>query len=308
MVQIFGSIKSLGAPLYTSIRSFAFGDYDMVIREPRYWGSWKGRVVSAIVTNGEQTWTELLEKTGLNVTSLNKVLAELFQAKAIEKKGEGTQAKYRVARDLYDQYRVFLKSSTSIDAVRVEKPLPSTKFVQARRDKLVEWVEQWKRLKKLEFSLDPKHFFLEGMYLDDLSKSLIRAATLEVLAVNPYVEHCDLSNVLRDAAKNAQVVLVTHPPEDNNQFPRDRQEYHKTLTQEGVKMIYNKRIHAKLIVVDRAVAIVSSMNLYGSSSGGVSWEAGLVSIEDTVVECVADSILTLIERPESKEMEPRGKA
>jgi len=274
----------------------------MVIREPRYWGSWKGRVVSAIVTGGKQTWTELLEKTGLNAASLNRVLAELFSVHAINKIGEGTEARYKVVRELYDEYRTFLNSNPSIVTDRKKEQLPA-RFVQTRKGKLVDWIEQWKRLKNLEFSLDPKHFFLEGMYLDDLSKSLISAATLEVLAVNPYVEHCDLSNVLRNASKKAEVTLVTHPPEDNNQFPKDRQEYHKTLKNEGVRLVYNRKVHAKLIVVDRTVAIVSSMNLYGSSSGGGSWEAGLVSIEDTVVEQIVDSILSLKERPESIQIE-----
>ena len=57
--------------------------------EPRYWGSWKGRVISAIVNDGEQSWTDLLEKTGLYEGSLKKVLAELFQVPAIEKTPEG---------------------------------------------------------------------------------------------------------------------------------------------------------------------------------------------------------------------------
>src|SRR4030042_699701 len=277
---------------------------EMVVRKPMYWGSWKGRVISAIVTAGdEQTWTELHEKTGLNPASLNKVLAELFQAQAIIKKEEGAQVKYRVTRDLYDQYKAFLNLSQSAKVPEKKEPLPSAKFGQARKDILVGWIEQWKHLKNLPFSLDPKHFFLEGMDLDDLSKQLIREATLDVLAVNPYVEHCDLSNMLRNASRKAEVILVTRPPEDDNQLPRDKQEYHKTLTNGGVKLIYNKKVHAKLIVVDRAVAIVSSMNLYGSSSGGGSWEAGLVSIEDTVVESVADSILSLKERPESRQIE-----
>lgn len=280
----------------------------MAVRAPEYWGSWKGRVISAIVTAGdEQTWTELHEKTGLARTSLNRVLAELFEAQAIIKlKDEGTQTRYRVAHDLYDQYKAFLNLSHLSEAPKEREVLPSAKFEQARKTKLVNWIEEWKRLNNLEFSLDPKHFFLEGMHLDELSKHLIGAAAREVLVVNPYVDHCDLSNVLRNASKKVEVILVTHPPEDNDPFTRDRKdrhEYHKTLTKEGVKLVYNRKVHAKLIVVDRAVAIVSSMNLYGSSSGGVSWEAGLVSIEDTVVESVADSILNLKERPESRQIE-----
>jgi hypothetical protein len=44
------------------------------------------------------------------------------------------------------------------------------------------------------------------------------------------------------------------------------------------------------------------MNFYAASSGGKSWEAGLVTIEETVVESIINAILTLIERPESIEM------
>jgi hypothetical protein len=44
------------------------------------------------------------------------------------------------------------------------------------------------------------------------------------------------------------------------------------------------------------------MNFYSGSSGGASWEAGLVSMEKTVVESIVDSILGLLEKPESKEL------
>ncbi len=55
-----------------------------------------------------------------------------------------------------------------------------------------------------------------------------------------------------------------------------------------------------MIVVDKAVAVVSSMNLTGLSAGGSSWEAGLVTKEDTVVESIVDSIYGLLERPDSE--------
>ena len=52
---------------------------------PKYWGSWKGRVLTAIALNGEQTWTELLEKTGLSFKALNRALSGLFNDKAVTK-------------------------------------------------------------------------------------------------------------------------------------------------------------------------------------------------------------------------------
>ena len=66
-------------------------------------------------------------------------------------------------------------------------------------------------------------------------------------------------------------------------------------------MIYNERAHAKLILVDKSVAVVSSMNMTSLSAGGSSWEAGLVTKEDTVVESIIDSVYQLLERPDSEE-------
>ncbi len=150
-----------------------------------------------------------------------------------------------------------------------------------------------------------KHFFLEGMELDDLSKLLICHSTREVLVVNPYVEQCDLSNTLRDHVnKNVRVVVVTRPPkQDDSQSLERKRKYHEILSKEGVDLVYNENVHAKLIVVDRTVAIVSSMNFYSGSSAGASWEAGLVSTDNSVVDSVTNYILELKEKPESRELE-----
>ena len=139
--------------------------------------------------------------------------------------------------------------------------------------------------------------------MDDLSKGLICKAKSEVLVVNPFVNKCDLSDTLREASKNGvEVKLITRPPDiERVQFQQDKEEYHGLLKGDGVKVTYNKAVHAKLITVDRAVVILSSVNFYSGSSGGASWEAGLVSIEKTVVESITDSILGLLEKPESKE-------
>jgi phosphatidylserine/phosphatidylglycerophosphate/cardiolipin synthase-like enzyme len=61
---------------------------------------------------------------------------------------------------------------------------------------------------------------------------------------------------------------------------------------DGITLIYKKKVHAKLLVVDRAVTIASSMNFYPDSSAGVSWEAGLVSTDPKVVWSVVQSTLS----------------
>jgi phosphatidylserine/phosphatidylglycerophosphate/cardiolipin synthase-like enzyme len=56
------------------------------------------------------------------------------------------------------------------------------------------------------------------------------------------------------------------------------------LQKEGISIFYDKRVHAKIIVADKKVAVVSSMNFYADSSAGASWEAGLVSTNKEVVQ------------------------
>ncbi len=42
------------------------------------------------------------------------------------------------------------------------------------------------------------------------------------------------------------------------------------------------------------------MNFFSDSSAGKSWKAGLITIEPTVVEEVVNSILAILEMPESR--------
>jgi hypothetical protein len=58
-----------------------------------------------------------------------------------------------------------------------------------------------------------------------------------------------------------------------------------------VSINYDDSVHAKIIVVDRAVAIVPAMNFIASSSGCTAYEAGLVTIEPRVVDSIYNSII-----------------
>ena len=54
-------------------------------------------------------------------------------------------------------------------------------------------------------------------------------------------------------------------------------------------------MHSKIITVDNKVAIASSMNFYSGSSGGASKEAGIVSIDEKVVESATNYIRKLLD-------------
>lgn len=146
--------------------------------------------------------------------------------------------------------------------------------------------------------MDARHFFLEGTYLDDLSKDLIRHARKEVLLVNPFVEECHLSNTLIDAVANkAKVIVITRNPYDSRpDVLNEKQEYHETLKKENITINYDRRIHAKLLVVDEQIAVISSMNFYSHSSGGSSWEAGMISIDEPIVKSVHKTVHQLLKK------------
>lgn len=236
-------------------------------------GTAKGDVIKAIVSQSRPLkWMEIREATGLDEKELNYALYELISSGEIRKTG----GKYEVSEKFYADY---------------------AKLFNKRRAELISWIDQWKKVRKLGFSLEQGHFFLEGRHLDDFSKELIAHAKSEVLVVNPFIQDCDLSNTLREARKNGiNVQIITRPLHDR--YPerlKTKQEYHAKLKQDGISLYYKRRVHAKLLVVDRAVAIVSSMNFYPESSAGVSWEAGLISTDTSVVESIVQSALSRLD-------------
>ena len=61
-------------------------------------------------------------------------------------------------------------------------------------------------------------------------------------------------------------------------------------------MNFDRRIHAKLLLVDEQIAVISSMNFYSHSTGGSSWEAGMISIDDSIVTSVHKTIDQLLKK------------
>jgi len=261
-------------------------------KTPTHWGSWKGQIIEAIVSNGSLDWNELQQATGLDSEDLNTALSELYDLEQIRKTAQG---KYRVRADLFQEYSEFLTRQKPPEkpgkAAVGEQP---SKMAADKGSETVDWINEWKKLRKLDFSLDSKHFFLDNMDLDDLSKQLIRRANKEVLVVNPFIQSCSLSKTLEEASqRGAKVTVITRPPREDDQYTTEKEEYHAKLKQEGITLIYNKETHAKLIVVDNEIAVVSSMNFYSGSSGGKTWEAGLASIDENVVKSIANAIRKL---------------
>lgn len=49
------------------------------VEKPKYWGSWKGRVIKAIALDGAETWDDIRDLTGLSSESLNRALLKCLR-------------------------------------------------------------------------------------------------------------------------------------------------------------------------------------------------------------------------------------
>ena len=230
------------------------------ITKPKFWNSWKGRIIRAIVLDGLYTRDKILKRTRLQEEQFEQALNELFQNELLTEKHDN---RFWVnSRELCNEYRTYFKKL---------------------QNNLVDWVNQWRLHENVESNLN--HFFLEDRLLYELSEKLIENANVEILVSNPFVKKCHISKALKTVSKKGiNVELIT----------RSNTKYMKEFSKNGISITYDESVHAKLIVVDRRIGIVSSMNYYAGSTGGELWEAGIVTIEEATVQSIIDSILKKI--------------
>ncbi len=95
-------------------------------------------------------------------------------------------------------------------------------------------------------------------------------------------------------------IISRRPQKDKDDLAK--LECHAALRKKGVTIQYINTIHSKIIVVDRKIAILSSMNLYSGSTGGGLLEAGLVSFEIKVVDAVTKYVTGLLAKTESPDI------
>ena len=226
---------------------------------PRFWYSWKGLIIRAIVLDRLYKKNEIFKRTHLDEKQFEQALGELSKYELLSRADED---RFWVSSiELCDQYRSFFKKL---------------------KENLVDWVNQWRLQEKVESKLN--HFFLEDRLLYEFSEKLLENANMEILVANPYIKKCHISNTLMSMGeKGINVKLITRSSTER---------YIKELSDKGIAITNDDSVHAKLIVADRCVGVVSSMNFFAASSGGASWEAGLVTIEEPIVQSVAHSILS----------------
>jgi len=241
---------------------------------PKYWNEDKGKIIKAIVSGGAEYWDELQKVTGFTEKYLNFQLRELFQTDEISK-NEGI---YKVSSELFKSYSRAEVSDIKTELERLKYAVEYELNQLSDIGYLGNKIENWIKVHEIGTSLEKDQLFLEGRYLDAFTKFILDRARSEIFVVNPFVDECDLSKTLIDAKKRGlKVKLLTRSPEDNS-----KKACHKKLGEEGIEIDY-KNIHAKIIILDGEVAIISSMNFFSESSACKNWESGMITINRDII-------------------------
>jgi hypothetical protein len=276
----------------------------MTQETPKYYNSWEGKIIKLLLVHNEPVFFDtLLENTGLTAYALRDALHTLFYNQIITK-DENNNNYLLVDEQIRKEWQAFLGANNPEESLLKDNAPPNlietTKVAEVNlptnENSFVKLINQWKDIRNLSLPLEANHFFLEGEYLDELSRVLIGQSQEEILVTAPYIDSCHLTKALFTAAeKKIKVSVVCRKPAIDEESKRKCQ---AELLKTGMNIHYDNQIHSKLIVIDNKVAIVSSLNLYCSSSGGFTKEAGIVSINEKVVKSVADYIINLLEKTE----------
>ncbi len=245
--------------------------------------AWKEEIVRVIVFDGAKTWKNIQQVTGLSDLALKENLDELIKSGIIEKRNENYAVNIELWRDLVTERDY------------------SSRLSKKKNKALIDWINRWINKERLNFSLEKGHFYLYGKRLHDFSKKIMEQAESEILVSNPDLNECPLADTLKQVSKGGKTVkVITQPPADASSLHRwHRTEHHSSLNEAGVKVIYSKKINAKIIAVDRQVAIISSTN-FSHSSVPDFLDSGIISVEETVVDEITNSLLKFLELPKNR--------
>jgi hypothetical protein len=279
--------------------------------QPKYWDANKGKVLYAIYKSQNRTFPELLTLTNFQDLELRLVLKELFDEELVSKNGES----YWIEDyELYCEYRDY-DNSINLEAsmtqkkdaqikILKEKWAPIKIYLEEKQNspRIVKGILAWTILQGINFDPWSEHFFVNGDLLDQISKSIIEQSQSSVLIINPFVDQCSLSDRLKNINTNGkEVQLLTRSPrcESYSKTRKARGAYHDALVRSGVEILYNDRIHSKIIIGDVTCGVVSSMNFKSESSSGKNLEAGLVTWQKDTITSLKEYATDLMKDPET---------
>jgi len=250
----------------------------------------KGNVISAIVIYGARTLDEIQSILNRRMddqwTDLHTLIGELIQEGDVSfKNGE-----YHVRPALEADYNYYEENMHEWLEPPEEWEYPDD-FVEPEQwyPDILGSVKSWLKLEKPDIWIRKNHFFLEGHYLDSFIKLIINQAFKTIIVVNPFVDQSTPTQLMVKARREGRTVVLVTRPQQGPYYEK----LHKWLREAGISILYYKGIHAKIVIVDDSVAVVSSMNFIKNATAGGSWEAGMVSVDPDTVESVKASITDL---------------
>jgi hypothetical protein len=257
--------------------------------EPKYWGTIKGKILNAIINEFCDFEDAIVYETHLPLELIKQAIIELRQTGELSYTDEGT---LWVNYPLYKSYESF-----DLDLLSEEMSRKIPLAMDTKKLDTIEWIYQWKEKNDDTITLANEHFFLEGDLLTEFTNGLLKFSRESVIVVNPFVDVCSTTRILSLLPKNGvETHMMTRSPEtESNKYFRERKTLcHKSLIDSGVNLYYNDFIHAKILLIDDVVAINSSMNLISTSVGAQSWESGLITYDENVLNAIKKSIHNLI--------------
>jgi hypothetical protein len=200
-------------------------------------------------------------------------------------------------RSRFDELRE--KFNSDLEPKASEPLITANQAMEKNGDSLINWLKQWVVVRSIDQSLESKHFFVDGMQLEEFSRDVLAKAKDEVLVTSPFLDSCFLSKALQDAnARHVNVkVIARRPTKDNASL--DVWECQESLKNNGIVLHHINAIHSSIIVIDQKIVVFSSMNLFSGSTGGGLLGAGIITFESTIVESIKKYVNDLLAKPES---------
>ena len=85
------------------------------------------------------------------------------------------------------------KTTTKVNEKVIEKPVQNEPIPEKAEDTLVHWLIQWAAARPINLSVESKHFFVEGMRLEEFARDVIGKAKDEILVTSPFLDSCFLA-------------------------------------------------------------------------------------------------------------------
>ena len=261
---------------------------------PKYWDSVKGDILNSMAAAAFESFQfgssepidvyYLSQSLPLPESEIVMNLRELVRDGDVICENENW---YHIRPELMKEYYDYIEYLMTVDYD--DERLDEIRIPSIDSWNISLWTDGWLRIHQPDITLEKAHFYLEGYLLDAYVKYLITKAKETIIAVIPFLDMITPTKLLIEATrKNRRVVLVTRPPDKTS-----TRNYHKELSDSGITVLYHRNLHAKLLLFDDEIAIVSSMNLLVGATAGFSWEAGIITLDKKTVDMIKDSITNL---------------